>query len=115
MKRILLAVFAVVLLAGCGVSKVQMSAPTTQPHNYSAAQKYGLHPQHSQRFGGAPGVCNSPVYTGSNANDTYNTDAGGYYWVNNDAWNGSAGTPSTTSALATLLRPRPSLGTRLAT
>lgn len=39
----------------------------------------------------ASGTCTDPVYTTNDPEGTDNTDANGYWWVNNDAWNGGAG------------------------
>jgi hypothetical protein len=38
------------------------------------------------------GNCTAPVYSTSDASGTYNVDGGSeFWWVNNDAWSGSAG------------------------
>ena len=46
--------------------------------------------------GGAGGNCTAPIWSGSQPEDTYSVDPNDaeYWWVNNDAWNGSAGAQS---------------------
>jgi hypothetical protein len=42
----------------------------------------------------ASGQCANPVWSSSNAEGTDGIDSAGLWWVNNDAWNGSAGPQS---------------------
>jgi len=37
------------------------------------------------------GNCTAPIFSSSSATATINTDSGGFWWVNNDAWSGSHG------------------------